>query len=172
MKNTVGILIALVTSMSLQAHARVAPSDAALIQLRMGGGMPAPGGLVGREVTIRESGDVHVHETRYAKDFNGPNEEREYILGRVEPVDVLLIKETVDRLHGGLFLEPQGPQCMDAPSYTYSVVKDSMLIPVYRIFGCRPLELRDESQRSAALEIKGYLDHWLALTHGSFLTAI
>lgn len=164
MKN---VILALVAALSFNASATspVRPPETALLQAYVGGGMPVPGGLGSMTITVHDNGLVDAVSYRYDKDFNnvqrgGP----EYVeLGRVSARDLADIQAAVATLKGGEFVTPNTPQCMDAPSYTYGVVKQHFFSAVYRTQGCRDLQLKDKAQRAAALSVKNFLDLYIKM---------
>lgn len=162
-------ILALIASLSFSFNASatspVLPPETALLQAFIGGGMPVPGGLGSMTITVHDNGLVESLIYRYAKDFNNverlPAERQE--LGHVLPQDLAAIKDAVAGLKGGTFVTPNTPQCMDAPGYTYGIVKERFFTAVYRRQGCRDLELKDKSQRAAALSIKNFLDLYIKM---------
>lgn len=167
MKN---VIMTLIAALSLQAHAMSpvpyqAPVNG-LVQLRIGGGMPVPGGLRFREVVITHAGEVKIKEATYGTDFNdiwNGGEEREYVLGQVKPADLAALEKAAAGITGGGLSKVKGPECMDAPGYSYGVIQNGIIVNVYSRFGCRDSQLKDKRQRPAALSIKNYLDQWNSL---------
>lgn len=165
MKNSVVkimmVLVAAVTLQGFKAHAAPEnPSQIPVLNFIMGGGMPAPGGIISRGITVVRSGEVQVHEARYSKGSEhwGEREEKDYTLPPLSGETMLSIGEAIAQIKGGELMNEGGPQCMDAPSYSYNVIRDQKQIPVFRRNGCRDEFLKDESQRPAAARIKYILD--------------
>jgi hypothetical protein len=149
------VILSMIAAFSLNAFAD------GLVQLRMGGGMPVPGGLRYREITVSHDGEVKVKEGRYPKDFNnGKGSETEFVAGTVEPADLAALEQAAASITGGKLTEPKGPQCMDAPGYSYGVVREGKVVTIFTRFGCRDSQLKDKSQRPAADSIRDYLDQW------------
>jgi|GEM_PF-3777945 len=159
------VILALVAAVSFNVFAMspVLPQENSVVELFTGGGMPGPGGLRHRHIWITNVGEVFVNESYYGNNFNDILEggiQREYLLGNVVAQDLVDLQKAVDGIRGGGLTKPQGPQCMDAPGYSYTVAKGTALVTVFSRSGCRDSQLKDKSQRPAALAIKNFLDQW------------
>jgi hypothetical protein len=162
MKN---VILALIAALSLNTFAMspVSPEQNSFAELRMGGGMPVPGGLRFRHIWITNSGEVNVREAYYGTDMNKIFEgglEREYLLGHVDAKDLSELKAAAAGITGGGLTKATDPGCMDAPGYSYGVVKGGVILSIYSRFSCRDSQLKDKRQRPAANDIKAYLDLW------------
>ncbi|MGZ3744611.1 MAG: hypothetical protein ACXWRE_12330 [Pseudobdellovibrionaceae bacterium] len=166
MKNLVSkimmVFVAAVTLQSFQALAIPSenPSQIPIVNFMMSGGMVGPGGIISRGITVVRSGEVQVHEARSSKDPNhrGEWEQKDYTLPPLNAETMLSLGEAIAQIQGGELINDGGPQCMDAPSYSYNVIRDQKQIPVFRRSGCRDEYLKDEAQRLAATYIKNILD--------------
>lgn len=135
-----------------------------LIQLRMAGGMPGPGGLGSLEIFVTTNGEVHVQEYRYTPDMRG-SVQNSYQLADLPPVELLKTVELVSQLEGGELEESTQPPCMDAPGTQYSIFKNGTLRTIFAISNCREEELKDVNQRWVAKKVKMQLDALLQLTY-------
>lgn len=165
MKN---VILALVSMFSLNAFATspALPPENGLVMMNRGGGMPVPGGIRYRQIVITHAGEVKVKEALYGTDLDDIFEggiEREYLLGTVGAADLEALEQTAARVTGGNLTKPEGPQCTDAPKFTYGVIKGRTTVTAFTTFNCRASQLADKHQRPAALAIKNYLDQWNAI---------
>lgn len=157
------LILVLTAALSLNAFAtspvRLDPN--VVLTLTVGGGMPAPGGLAFRKISVTRDGVVNVEEHRHAQNFDDREDRgthREYVLATIPARDMLQIGEAVGQITGGRLVKPNRPPCMDAPAYTYQVNKNGMALTVYRVFNCTPEQLADPAQRPAATALKTFLD--------------
>lgn len=165
MKYALTALIAFLTLQTSFASAMspVRPQESSIAELRVGGGMPVPGGLGSRLLWITNNGDVFVQEKFYGKNFDNLFEngiEREYLLGNLSQTEIRELTDAVTAIRGGGLQKANGHQCMDAPGYSYGAVKGATILTVFTRFGCRESQLKDKAQRPQALIIKAYLDAW------------
>lgn len=158
-------LLVLAGAFGLSAQAMSIVLDTDLIQLTEGGGMPGPGGVVYREITISREGFVNARVVRYGKTFETIKNysETKRFLGQVDDKDLQAIYQATANLTGGKFQKPSGAACEDAPLINYNVRRDEQWIQVYGYSACQTYELFDKRQRPAALAVKKYMDQWSQL---------
>ena len=80
--------------------------------------------------------------------------------GVVPATELADLKSTAARLRIGAFKKVSDMGCMDAPSYSYLIERNGVLIEIFANVSCQDRELRDRHQRASARLIKNYLDQW------------
>lgn len=163
-------LLSVLTVLALDARAAeprpaidpISPELNPVATMEEGGGMPVPGGVSHRSISIMRTGRVVVNEvifTHGSADALGKPEDHDYELTPLQPMDMLNLGEAIGALHGGAIMKSTGPGCEDAPSAVYRVHKSAeKIFTILRTVNCQTLELKDPSQREAAQVIKAEFD--------------
>lgn len=157
------LMLVLTAALALNAFATspISIDPNVIMTLTVGGGMPVPGGLGFRKISVTRDGVVNVEEYRQPQSFEDKNDRgshREYVLATYPAQDMLEIGQAIGAIKGGRLVKPNRPPCMDAPGYTYIVNKNGAAIAIYRQSNCIEEQLADPAQRPAALALKTFLD--------------
>ncbi len=162
-------IVSLIAVMSLGSYAAPAPApvscDEPVAQLLIAGGLPGPGNLARRALTICVNG-INVVDNYFPEDFDfsKPGRTVEQNLPPMKSEDLAKLLDEVNRLPGSPFLTNDEPRCMDAPDLHYSVFNNGSKVEIFKVEGCVELELANPQQQQSAKIVKAYLDYYNQLT--------
>lgn len=161
-KHTLIVALATLAASASFAASLVKP----VASVRVGGGMPGPDGVRTAELTLNSDGSVVQVETLSRYNSSAPQVTRTLIASIHGAKMKQNLSKAIGAIKGGQLSDsdPSMPQCMDAPSTTYSIYKGGQRIDVYSVRGCKPFELAGD-QRYSAEGVKNYLDALTRLTY-------
>ena len=171
MKNLIAIAcVALVSVCGLSARATSPnPDFYPILNVRVGGGMPVPGGLASREVSVLRGGRVIVSD-RYHGDYREGSTQkpapRVYELAPLQPGVMQKVYARVAELKGGPLKPDGGYGCADAPGYAYEAYAPIGKVTIYENYSCQERPLVDSAERASAQVLVDLLNSLLGQAAG------